>query len=84
MRWAARPAAFLVRLLGWTWRLRHHGVPAEKTESGFVDAFFHGDMISFIWVYRRSPSVTIVSEHRDGQIIAELDASVGRKRKDRG
>ncbi len=72
MRWAARLAVFMLRLLGKTWRLRTHGVPAAKTDSRFVEAFLHGDILCFTWVYRHSPSVTMVSEHRDGQIITEF------------
>jgi lysophospholipid acyltransferase (LPLAT)-like uncharacterized protein len=59
-------------VLGKTWRLRKQGFPSPGPEPQFIDAFYHGQMVFFLSIYRDQSCVSMISEHRDGQIIADV------------
>jgi lysophospholipid acyltransferase (LPLAT)-like uncharacterized protein len=64
------PLALFLGALGRTWRVRKQGFPCPGPESQCIDAIYHGDMLFFLSIYRKTSCVTMVSEHRDGQMIA--------------
>lgn len=67
--------------LGRTWRyevrggehlaaLRLHGRP-------FIFSLWHGQLLPLIWHHRNQRVAILVSEHRDGEIIARVAQSIG-------
>jgi lysophospholipid acyltransferase (LPLAT)-like uncharacterized protein len=68
--WLVGPLALFLRVLGKTWRVREHGFPCPAPESQCIDAIYHGDILYFMWIYRDTNCATMVSEHRDGEMIA--------------
>ncbi|MCA8958234.1 MAG: lysophospholipid acyltransferase family protein [Planctomycetes bacterium] len=71
-KWVIPPLTLFLRSLGKTWRVRKQGFPCPGPEPQFIDAFNHGHMALFISIYRDTRGVAMISEHRDGQIIAEV------------
>jgi hypothetical protein len=72
----------LVRLLGATWRIR-----LRNTTSGIdrlrwerrpiVFALWHGDMLPLLYRHRNEGVSILISEHRDGELIARIAESLG-------
>src|SRR5690606_6235876 len=77
IRWLARPLALFVRVLGRSWRVRTHGFPQVRPQPEYIESFWHGDMLHFIYLYRYQTCVSMVSEHRDGELIAEVVQHLG-------
>ncbi len=71
-RWLVRPLALLLIVLGKTWRIRKRGFPSTQADARFIDAIEHGHMLFYIRIYLGQRVVTMVSEHRDGEMIAEI------------
>lgn len=70
-----------LQALGRTWRyevrggehlaaLRLHGSP-------FIFSLWHGQLLPLIWHHRNQNVAILVSEHRDGEIIARVAQSIG-------
>jgi len=78
-KWVARCLALFIRVLGRTWRIRKQGFPCPAPDKQFVEAFLHGHMVPYTFVYRDTNQAVMVSEHRDGEIIAEIAARLGGK-----
>ena len=82
--WRTRAAivlgGWLLRLLGATWRVRVHGrewlLTRAAGEAPVVYALWHGQMLPLLWAHK-APTGVIVSEHRDGEIIARIIALFG-------
>ena len=82
LRWIVRLGVPLVRLLGRSWRirvvngatgieqLRRHGRP-------MVFALWHGDMLPLLYQHRGEGVAVLISEHRDGELIARIAQSLG-------
>jgi lysophospholipid acyltransferase (LPLAT)-like uncharacterized protein len=72
-------AAF--RALASTWRIRVVG--GESVESlraartPFIFSLWHGHLLPLIWHHRGQRVAILVSEHRDGELIARLARSIG-------
>lgn len=70
----SRAAALLIILLGHTWRIRWYGqdrVRAARKDGGnVIYAFWHGRMLALCFSHRRRLAHIMVSEHRDGEMIA--------------
>lgn len=78
--WTARAGAVLVRLLAATWRL--HWVNAEfvrneKARGQIIYVLWHGHLLPLLWAHRNRKIAIMVSEHRDGEIIARIALSLG-------
>jgi len=76
-RWAARLAAWLIRLLGVTvrWRTQTPGATAELLAGPrpVILAFWHGRLLMIPVAYRRAGRRRVhvlISEHGDGELIA--------------
>jgi len=82
--WRTRAAIVLggvvMRVLGRTWRVRVHGrewlhARTEGTQP-VVYTLWHGQMLPLLWAHNVRTGV-IISEHRDGEIIARIVALFG-------
>lgn len=69
--------AMLLRTLGPTWRIRVHGHHLDVTRRDVILAFFHGDMLVPAVLYRRHPAAIMISEHGDGELIAQAVRRLG-------
>jgi lysophospholipid acyltransferase (LPLAT)-like uncharacterized protein len=71
----------LIRALGATWRFKtvNHAPYRDLVarRESFILACWHGEMLAPIYFHRRDGLTPIVSEHRDGEIIARIIESLG-------
>ncbi len=71
----------VLRALASTWRYRVVGAQAleslraEKTP--FIFSLWHGQLLPLIWHHRSEGVAILVSEHRDGELIARIASSIG-------
>jgi hypothetical protein len=82
MRWIVRLGVPLVRLLGATWRVRvvnnASGLDRMRKERRpIVFALWHGDMLPLLYQHRDEGVCVLISEHRDGELIARIAQSLG-------
>ena len=81
VRWIVRLGGPLVRLLASTWRFEEmNAAPwrALRTDGKpFIFALWHGHLLAQTWLRRREGITVMISEHRDGEIIARLVESWG-------
>jgi len=73
--------AIAIRLLAWTWRVRvvnPEAVSALRAANApYVFACWHGQMLPLLWAHRDQGIAILVSEHRDGEIIARIARTIG-------
>ncbi len=76
VRWAVWLGDPIIRLIASTWRYRvvnRHWVDALRAEERpYIYALWHGHLLPLSWYHRREGLTTMISEHRDGEIIARL------------
>lgn len=81
MRWIIRLGVPLVRLLGRTWRIRRVNAAAveamRRGKTPIVFALWHGDMLPLLFQHREEGVAVLISEHRDGELIARVAESLG-------
>lgn len=82
LRWIVRLGVPLVRLLGMTWRFRlvnnESSVDRLRRErTAMVFALWHGDMLPLLYHHRGEGVSVLISEHRDGELIARTAQSLG-------
>ncbi|HKS07188.1 MAG TPA: lysophospholipid acyltransferase family protein [Gemmatimonadaceae bacterium] len=74
--WKVRLGTLVVRLMAWTWRVRRQDDAGWRAlrERGapWIFALWHGDLLPLSWAHRGEGIVVMVSEHRDGAIIAGI------------
>jgi len=74
-------AAWFIRLLRATVRLRHHGDERlrqwERGEQRFILAFWHRHLLLMPYAYRGSRISVLVSQSGDGELIARTVARLG-------
>src|SRR5262245_14468223 len=79
--WIARAGVWLVRLLGWTWRIRvTHGGDVRRLRAAKQPIIFnlwHGQLLPLLYHHRREQVAVLISEHADGEIIARIAESLG-------
>lgn len=83
--WQAKVALFLgrgvLRALGMTWRIRLVNTgpmtSLRKTKKGFIFSLWHGQLLPLLWQHRGEGIVVLISEHRDGEMVARAAASLG-------
>ncbi len=79
-RWLIRVGGWLLALLGRTWRVRVYGRGAllarRPDDARVVVALWHGQILPLLWAHRQ-PTGVIISEHRDGEIIAQIVEQFG-------
>jgi lysophospholipid acyltransferase (LPLAT)-like uncharacterized protein len=80
-RAAIRAGHLVVLALGGTWRVRHVGgehVDAARGERGAVlYVFSHGVLLPLSFTHRRRDIQVLISESRDGEIIARITGKLG-------
>lgn len=79
--WFVRLGVPLVRLLGRTWQIRrlNEASIAELRQKRvpIVFVLWHGDMLPLLYIHRDEGVSVLVSEHRDGELIARVAESLG-------
>ena len=74
-------AAHVVRLLGSTWRVREWNAPeydaAMRDGELVLYAFWHARMLPLVYTHRGRGIAVLVSQHRDGQLIARVIERLG-------
>lgn len=70
-----RLGSWLIAALGKTWRMRVFGRDAllarQPDEPRVVFTLWHGQMLPILYAHRQ-PTGVLISEHRDGEIIAQI------------
>ncbi|MFN8588106.1 MAG: lysophospholipid acyltransferase family protein [Candidatus Eisenbacteria bacterium] len=78
---AAALGAFVIGLLGRTWRVDEANAPEfEAARAGgepFVYAFWHARLLPLAFTHRHEGIVVLVSRHRDGQLITRVIEHLG-------
>lgn len=74
--------SWLVRVLGATWRVEVHGTDFEAerrrgASARGVHAFWHRSILAVAAHYRGRNHCVVISEHRDGEIIARIAQRLG-------
>lgn len=82
LRWIVRLGVPLVRLLGMTWRVRlvnnEASVDRLRREGrSIVFTLWHGDLLPLLFHHRGEGVSVLISEHRDGELIARVAESLG-------
>lgn len=79
--WSVRLGALFVRLLAVTWRIRTTGreivTSLRAARQPIVFTAWHGQMLPLLWHHRREGIAVLISEHRDGEIIARIASALG-------
>ncbi len=77
----SRLGAGIILILGTTWRLRwvgqEHARSVWATGRKVIYAFWHGRMLALCFSHRRQRIHIMVSEHRDGEMIAQTVRLLG-------
>ena len=80
----ARIAGFgvwLVRALGWTWRIRvtHDGDQSRlaASKAPVIYSLWHGHLLPLLYHHRDQGVAILISEHGDGEIIARIATKLG-------
>jgi lysophospholipid acyltransferase (LPLAT)-like uncharacterized protein len=80
-RWLIAAGLVLLRMLALTWRIRyeerHLLRELREARSPIIFAFWHGQMLPLLWVHRGEGVAVLISEHRDGEIVARVAQSLG-------
>lgn len=81
LRWIVRLGEPLLRLLSSTWRIEEAGSEGWQrlilAKKPFIIALWHGQLLPMSWVLRTTGLSSMISEHRDGEIIARICALWG-------
>jgi len=79
--WVARLGTAFLRALAVTWRVRfvNERIVKELRESktSFIYVLWHGELLPLLWTHRNRDVAVIISEHRDGEIIARVARALG-------
>jgi lysophospholipid acyltransferase (LPLAT)-like uncharacterized protein len=81
VRWISRAGVTLIRLLAITWRVRfvneHVVREFRERRQPFMYVLWHGQLLPLLWTHRKRNIAVIISEHRDGEIIARIASALG-------
>ena len=85
LTWRLRLALLFGRgflnLLGRTWRFRILNGEAlrdlRSARRGFIFSLWHGHLLPLLWYHRHQGVVVLISEHRDGELVARAASSLG-------
>jgi lysophospholipid acyltransferase (LPLAT)-like uncharacterized protein len=83
--WASRAALLagrgFLQLLGRTWRIRvvnSEALSRLRTERvPFIFSLWHGHLLPLLWHHRGQGVAVLISEHRDGEVVARAAKSLG-------
>jgi lysophospholipid acyltransferase (LPLAT)-like uncharacterized protein len=81
VRWIVRLGVWVIRALAVTWRVETvNGDPlarARATGQRVIFALWHGELLPLLWHQRGENVAIVISDHRDGEIIARIAESLG-------
>ncbi len=81
VRWVVRVGVWIIRALATTWRMETvNGAPlaeARRTGTRVIFALWHGELLPLLWHQRGENVAIVISEHRDGEIVAQIAESLG-------
>jgi lysophospholipid acyltransferase (LPLAT)-like uncharacterized protein len=81
LRWKVWLGASVIRLLASTWRMETiNGAEldaARRAGTRVIFALWHGELLPLLWHQRGENVAIVISEHRDGEIIARIAESLG-------
>ena len=81
LRIAAYLGAWLIRLVGSTWRFQIVGQIAQRDRGRYtfplIFAFWHGRMLPLSYRYRNQQIHVLASEHKDGELIGQTIRRLG-------
>jgi len=81
LRWTVRLGAAVIRALASTWRFRvtNAAQVAEHRarEKRLIYTLWHGELLPLLWLHRHEGVAVVISEHRDGEIIARIAETLG-------
>ena len=81
VRWIVRLGVWLIRGLASTWRIRTVGgeplAEARRAGQRVLFTLWHGELLPLLWHQRGENVAIVISEHRDGEIIARIAESLG-------
>ncbi len=70
-----------LRALAATWRLRVRNEEAllslRAANRPFIFSLWHGQLLPLLWHHRNRGVAVLISEHRDGELVARTAASLG-------
>ena len=79
--WSSRVGVWIVRALGWTWRIRatHDDDVRMLRAAGkpLIFSLWHGQLLPLLYHHRNQGVTVLISEHSDGEIIARIATSLG-------
>jgi lysophospholipid acyltransferase (LPLAT)-like uncharacterized protein len=79
--WQVRLGGVVLRLLAATWRMRTSGGEIVRTlraaRQPIIFTIWHGQMLPGLWQHRGEGVAVLISEHRDGEIIAGVASGLG-------
>lgn len=83
--WRSRAELLLgtgaLRALARTWRFRIVNAPAidglRAAKKNFIFSLWHGQLLPLLWHHRNEGVVLLISEHRDGELVARAAESLG-------
>ncbi|MFL5597970.1 MAG: lysophospholipid acyltransferase family protein [Gemmatimonadaceae bacterium] len=83
--WRSRAIAVLgtafLRALGRTWRFKVLNPDAvsslRSARQPFIFALWHGHLLPLLWYHREEGVAVLISEHRDGELVARAAKSLG-------
>jgi lysophospholipid acyltransferase (LPLAT)-like uncharacterized protein len=79
--WTVRIGVLAIRMLATTWRMRvrHDDAYRALVASGrpFIYSLWHGQVLPLLWHHRDTGATILISEHRDGEIIARVAHALG-------
>jgi lysophospholipid acyltransferase (LPLAT)-like uncharacterized protein len=81
VRWVVRVGVWIIRGLASTWRMETVGgeplAEARRTGKRVIFALWHGELLPLLWHQRGENVAIVISDHRDGEIIARIAESLG-------
>ena len=79
--WIVRLGGLVLRVLALTWRVRvlhpEHFRDLRARGAPLIFSLWHGQMLPLLWQHRNEGVAILISEHRDGEIIARVAESLG-------
>ena len=81
VRWTVRAGTAVIRLLAMTWRVRVENdaelSAARAADRRVIYTLWHGELLPLLWHHRGRKIAVVISEHRDGEIIAQIAERLG-------
>jgi lysophospholipid acyltransferase (LPLAT)-like uncharacterized protein len=85
LSWRSRAVLMLGRgflqVLSRTWRIRvvngEYVRDLRRTGRPFIFALWHGQLLPLLWHHRKEGVLILISEHRDGELVARAAQSLG-------